>query len=346
MLTRLLFLLTVILGCLPMTTSVGAADLASTTFFAPAAPPTYQMDSLPQGRHVVSTYRNGSSTKVTVEDGQIKFLEIDGKVIPPTEYGNYQQDVERMLGTGEDNTFYNDRQPLEWLDENQLDRRLEGYEERFERLGENWEDVGSMFEKMAERLGSRFEAMFDMESNDNLFRFEFRGDGDGQYFLDVDSLPPGQNFTSPRPKEWNDAPSAEDEIREMETMIEQLERRKAEMKRQMEEQQNDGESLKDESENGREDAAKAPRSTTNLRVNDIEINTQQQNANLDQIVAQLREEGLTDITAPVDRIKLTNNTLKINGQLASDEAQRRFVKLYEQQTGSRLRGEYTVEIKQ
>jgi|AntRauTorckE5430_2_1112549.scaffolds.fasta_scaffold07648_2 hypothetical protein len=367
MLTPYYFPLTAALCCLLFTTSVGATDLALPDLFAqfdglsawPAAAPTCSVDSLPPGRHMVSSYRNGSSTKVTVENGQIQSLEIDGKIIPSTEYDDYQDEVERMLGTSEGNSFRNDRQPLEWMDENQLDRRLEGYEERFERMGESWEDVGSMFEKMAERLGSRFEAMFDMEASDNLFRFEFRGDGDGQYFLDVDSLPTGVRPSFPQMKGMDEEPSAEDEIRDMETMIEQLERRKAEMKRRLDDQQNEGNRPEEDMESIRQDADRIRQSADQIRREadlirqdadqirrDAEIVGDKMNVDIGELVKQLREEGLTDTSDSVNSIKLTNDTLKINGKQASDEAHARFLELYQAETGSKLRGKFTVEIKQ
>lgn len=88
-----------------------AAEAVSTAIVnrspAPAAAPETvsfstapsAQDTLPAGRHKISSYRNGSSTEVVVEDKAIKELIIDGKVIPESEYDQHQAMVERMLGT-------------------------------------------------------------------------------------------------------------------------------------------------------------------------------------------------------------------------------------------------------
>ncbi|MEM1358858.1 MAG: M56 family metallopeptidase, partial [Bacteroidota bacterium] len=125
---------------------------------APAAAPellvaTTQMepDSLPQGRHQVSSFRNGKSTEVTVEDGEIKSLKIDGKTIPPTEYEEHEPMVERLLGG-------NELRSRGRINEGDFEDRFRGFEfhfdqdgaewsEKFESMGEEWEDFG---ERMGE----------------------------------------------------------------------------------------------------------------------------------------------------------------------------------------------------
>jgi methyl-accepting chemotaxis protein len=79
---------------------------------------------------------------------------------------------------------------------------------------------------------------------------------------------------------------------------------------------------------------------------DAEIVGDKMNVDIGELVKQLREEGLTDTSDSVNSIKLTNDTLKINGKQASDEAHARFLELYQAETGSKLRGKFTVEIKQ
>ncbi len=197
-------------------------NIAPPTSLAPAAAPleiplsviATQPDTLPRGRHRVSTYRNGSSAKVTVEDQAITSLEIDGKTIPKEEYDQHLPMVEDMLGqsgNGLGSTSYrskglriihgeNDIEDIEYRFENlgegleyDLEDMGESWEEFGESMGEMGESLGEWGESMGElgeRLGIRFENFFD--NNSHSFRFDLE-EGDDFYF-DLDSLPPGSFF--------------------------------------------------------------------------------------------------------------------------------------------------------
>ncbi|MEM9931191.1 MAG: M56 family metallopeptidase, partial [Bacteroidota bacterium] len=237
------------------------------------APTVIQPDSLPTGRHQVSSYRNGKSTKVLVEDREIKELEIDGKVIPESEFDQHEAMVERLLGTSErrsgrnftiirpgdawedgGSSFRYDFRSLEDLDELRELGELEDIEglESLERLGDidflyldslqnfgtEWEELGLRLGEMGERMGRSFQGMFDNAGG--LFRFHYNGDSEGPFIFDMDSIPAGSVFKLRSSDDFydrfydQDEESSEAQIREMETMIEKLERRKAEMKRDLE----------------------------------------------------------------------------------------------------------------
>lgn len=230
-------------------------------------------DTLPQGRHQVSSFRNGESTEVIVEDGEIKELKINGDKIPASEYERHTPMVESLLGV---NRFQ--RRGVYSFPDNdgnlprgfeRLEQDLEGMEDRlensgirierhFESMGDNWESLGERLGEMGERLGRSFEDMFEFDSNGNTFRFELRGEEDGIFEFDLDSLMRDGSgahifeFDSRDGGVWhldgdhnsddldalirekeNATRSEEDEIREMETMIEKLERRKAEKQREL-----------------------------------------------------------------------------------------------------------------
>ncbi|WP_116126737.1 M56 family metallopeptidase [Lewinella sp. IMCC34183] len=62
---------------------------------APAAPPA---DTLPQGTHQVTRISNGKTTRLRVEDGSIRELELDGQVIPEEDFPEYEAQAEELLG--------------------------------------------------------------------------------------------------------------------------------------------------------------------------------------------------------------------------------------------------------
>ncbi|MTB51185.1 M56 family metallopeptidase [Lewinella sp. W8] len=163
-------------------------------------------DSLPMGRHQVSTFRNGKSTEVIVEDGEIKELKIDGETIPPAEYGQHEAMVERMLGQpGPAEQYREYRQPrgrIEWYEiDGQgdtlthklmerhfqgMDNQMRGMEFHFEDMQDQMEGLrfhfeqlsdsnSFFFEDMSEQLREQFENM-DIEM-ENIFQFDDETDG-------------------------------------------------------------------------------------------------------------------------------------------------------------------------
>ncbi|MEM9261309.1 MAG: M56 family metallopeptidase, partial [Bacteroidota bacterium] len=136
----------------PATTPAVEVNTTSATFNpdpAPAVAPellvatTAQMepDTLPPGKHQVSSFRNGKSTEVTVEDGEIKSLKIDGETIPPAEYDEHEAMVERLLGgSGRSSNSMRWRNDL---NEGDFDDRFGGFEFHFNQDGTEW---GERFE--------------------------------------------------------------------------------------------------------------------------------------------------------------------------------------------------------
>lgn len=263
-------------------------DIAPPTSLAPAAAPkvaisTVQPDTLPKGRHQVSTYRNGSSTKVIVEDQAIQKLEIDGRVIPEAEYDQHLPMVEGMLGKstsgiatitdkmgwgrierdGDGIEFQLEEFGDKW--EEKFETLGEGWEYRLEELGDDWGAFGESMGELGERLGVRIERLFDGNGNSHSYRFDLK-EGD-EFYYDIDSLPPGSSLefdtdgddrsviirrNSQRYSldelledvERERGSSSEAEIQEMETMIQRLERRKEQMRRDLERVKADGERAK------------------------------------------------------------------------------------------------------
>ncbi|WP_020567207.1 M56 family metallopeptidase [Neolewinella persica] len=188
--------------------------------------PALAQDSLPSGRHKVSSYRNGSSTEVIVEDKAIKELTIDGKVIPKSEYDQHEAMVERLLGTSEDQSPMQIRGwSEEWSDEDRAYhlkhlkglrsleslrgleslKSLEGLEgleslEGLERLdgvfldmGGDFEELGLRLGEMGEELGRSFEGFFEYQGDGEALRFKLDHDGES-YFFNSDSIPKGRAF--------------------------------------------------------------------------------------------------------------------------------------------------------
>lgn len=232
---------------------------------------TISPDTLPLGRHQVSSFRNGESTEVIVEDGEIKELKINGDKVPPSEYERHTPMVERLLGVDNGRryeTFFFDGsnfpRDLEGTEmelkgmEKQLEKSGIRIERHFESMGDNWESLGERLGEMGERLGRSFENMFEFDSDGNTFRFELKGEEDGIFEFDLDSLirdgsgsrifqfdnrnggvwhldgdHEGNDLDALIREKENATRSEEEEIREMETMIEKLERRKAEKQREL-----------------------------------------------------------------------------------------------------------------
>lgn len=339
------------------------------TSLAPAAAPV-KTDSLPSGRHTVSSYRNGASIEVVVEDREIQSLKVDGKEVPEDEYANYQDRVEGLLGTNENGSRFESEMRIHRFSEGDLDNlnsledHFEGIGENFERMGErfefNFEGLGEDFERMGERLGETFESLFDFDSDGNTMRFEFRGDGDGNWRMD--SLGDGHSF------EWHSdglnlsTPAdgrndAEAEIREMETMIEQMERRKARMSADLERQERDLERQSRDLERQKRDLEREGRDLER-EGRDVERQTRQlerveirkesierREASYEVLVEQLQREGLLEDSGRLRKLSLDAETLKINGKKVSKEGHARFLELYEQQTGRAFGKGSSISIK-
>ncbi|MBB4080344.1 beta-lactamase regulating signal transducer with metallopeptidase domain [Lewinella aquimaris] len=79
------------------------------------APALAAPDTLPDGTHQVTKISDGKTTRLRVEDGEIKELEIDGRTVPPTEFDQHEATAEKLLGVDErpqrswgDGAFYFD----------------------------------------------------------------------------------------------------------------------------------------------------------------------------------------------------------------------------------------------
>jgi len=316
----------------------GATTTAPDLFPAPATAPKCDMvtDSLPAGKHRVSSYRNGNSAEVEVEDREIKSLKIDGKTIPADEFDDHLPMVEHMLGVRKDPDHNGD----EWTDGDRFEQHFQRMETQFENMGEEWEELGSTFERLAERLADRFEGMFD-------------SDGDGMIII-TDSLHGFDDLFVDPPNRPERPRGTEAEIEEMETMIDRLERRKAELKRDMDRQNREADDVRREADRTRRDVQRdadgarrdaersrrdAQRSADKVRGNaqrmagDIRKEAGGMRADFKFIAEQIIFEGLADVKGDVKRISVNNDRLKLNGKSTSDEAHQRFLELYKERTG-------------
>ena len=287
-----------------MGSALSAADLSALLpSTAPAAAP---LDTLPQGRHQVSSFTNGQSTEFIVEGGEIVMLKIDGRDIPESEYDQYRERVEQMLGGGSPGGQINGFTFDIFEDMNDFEHRSERMERYFERQGAEWE-------RMGEEMGKRFERMFQFDEESGAFRFDFDGTEGGVFEFNLDSLMQGYQFEMTpgsrgytfdelmREKE-SDINDAEREIDELETMIERMERRKAEVERHVEaERTNDDGPV----------------------VNGFYFKKE---------VTALRSEGLID-PGVIRSFELSRKSLKVNGKKASDEAHRTLRERFEARTG-------------
>ncbi len=252
---------------------------------------TVLADTLPPGRHQVSTFRNGSSTEFIVEDGEIVMLKVDGKEIPESEYDKYQREVEIMLGGGQKNngvhgTFFD-----VWDDAENLDDQSERIERYFEKQGEHWEQLGEEFAR-------RFEEMFQFDNDEGTFRFYL--EGEEGFEVEIDSIMRGheqelRRFERDeyklddiiREREERDQQSTEEEIEELSTMIERMEARKAQAEARLEEDDDDSDSF---------------------TYNGIDFKS---------MLQELRSNG--DIEPGVIRsFEFSNKSLKVNGERVDD----------------------------
>jgi hypothetical protein len=338
---------------LSVVTTVSAAENhGPDTFLAPAAAPT-TTDSLPTGRHKVSSYRNGSSIEVVVEDQEIQSLKVDGKEVPENEYDQYQGRVEKLLGTNEKGD--NEMRMFRWSEEDLegMEERFEGMGERFEKMGENFElrfeGMGEDMERMGERLSQSLERMF--EGSGDVMRFQFRSDGDGNWEMDStgdgrsfewhsDGMPPN-GFSPEMPADGHS--EAEAEIQEMETMIEQMERRKARMQRDLERQDRDLDQQQRNLERQQRDLEREERNIE--RKARQKERSERREASYEVIVEQLQREGLIEDSGRLRKLSVDANQLKVNGKKASQEGHSRFMELYEQQTGQEFSKGSSISIK-
>ncbi|NJC26368.1 hypothetical protein [Neolewinella antarctica] len=263
--------------------------------------PTGVQDSLPHGRHQVSSFRNGASTEFIVEDGEIVMLKVDGKEIPESEYDQHRGDVESMLGGGPATRKQSDNFTFDIIrDMNGIDLQNEHLERYFEEQGEQWEQMG-------ERMAERFEKMFEFDKEGGVFRFDFDGNNSRAFEFNLDSMlranPNGLRLNEQtfdleemiREKEGR-ARTAEEEIDDLSTMIEQMERRKTAAEERLE---------------ATEEAAKFTMNGFNFR----------------EYLENLRAEGIIE-PGLIRSFEFTHKSLKVNGQKANDEVHAQMLRDY------------------
>ncbi len=362
------------------------------------------IDTLPRGRHKVTSYRNGKSTEFVVEDGAIQSLKIDGKDIPSSEYDEHQPMIERMLGTNETKTkafFWNGR------DLEDMELELEGeaieFETLIEKFSEDFEGWGGSIESLGERIGEDFEGIF--EDGANVFRF--RSSFPSQEFsFDFDSLP-GSNFRFfadsiafkvdtmflrgdanfirkfnskdieldgdvrilrdggatwiTRDGMRKEALSDEEKIREMETMLERLERKKAAMKRELEAIRNgEAREMRETERKVREERrlveievreaqreALREQRDAELEMREAKVMAREAKERRDgpdyeSIVKVLQGEGLIP-EGEVNTFKLDNSSLKINGKKMAANVHSRFIEVYQERYGDTLGKKFQVK---
>ncbi|MFT5999335.1 MAG: beta-lactamase regulating signal transducer with metallopeptidase domain [Neolewinella sp.] len=374
-------------------------------FSAPAAAPKIAslaiallaQDSLPTGRHKITSYRNGSSTEVVVEDKAIKELIIDGEAIPESEYDAHQAMVERLLGTSENQ---NQLEGWSWSDDEismsnryrlkslrnleslesleglrfleslkGLDNlegleglkrlELEGMEGVFLNLNGNFEDLGERLGEMGDKIGRSLEGVIELHEDGSVMRFNM--DRDGKPFLfDSDSSLKGDSLShSTHRKVWklngqamqqNNALDKESEIQEMETMIERLEQRKAQMQRDLERTERDGnreiEDLKRSTRDRERMIQEEERARRDYEREAQSHETHEKEAGPDyqNMVSQLQREGLLEVDAPLSKLTLDNQKLRVNGKKASEAAHKRFLEIYQMRNGETLGKNSSVKI--
>ena len=264
---------------------------AVSTSFAPATAPL-PLDSLPAGRHVVSSYNNDRSIEVTVENRRIQQLTVDGKVIPAEEFPDYEDRVAQLFTNGprhKNGDAWYFSTSVDWTD----DRDVEAFEKRMEEFGEHMERFG-------EELGERVEKMFEWDEDGNGFTFEF----DGSDF-DMDTI---IRLEFPD-VQWDDNTDPDVRVYDLEELIEERQRALEQREEMLEDNQRELEEMETMIE--RLEARRAGRTPTQL----------------DEIVRLLRAESLIP-DAPVRKIEFSYKEGKINGKKLSDEAHARLLDLY------------------
>lgn len=250
---------------------------ASVSHPAPAAAPTAPeprsvpaaVDTLPRGRHQVSSYRNGKSTEFIVEDGKIKSLKIDGREIPEAEHKDYEPMVEDMLSPRSSSNSRVIRQGYVFPDMNlgegdfelpeiELDDlEFPDLEGDLEEIFRDYDvTIGQFGEDIGEVLGGAFHVLkgiaIHTDSLPGGSRFLWRTDSTaakgGRFFFHQDEEAEDELNRFFRQQDREAQRFEEEKIREMETMIERLEREKAQMKRQLERRKNSTENLRESQE--------------------------------------------------------------------------------------------------
>lgn len=290
--------------CLGLGTVLGATTEVHPAPFTPQnlLPAAAQIDSLPMGRHSVSSFRNGSSFAFIVEDGEILEIKVDGQEIAAADFPQYQQRVEEMLGGRTGSPFT--RQRLDVF------QGLDQFKDQNEDMQLYFREQGEAWERMGEEVGKRFENMFQFDEESGTMRFEFDSfeglEGQKGFEFNLDSMMNGQVLrfnTQPkffdmeellREKEQQRR-SPEDEIEELETMIQRMERRKAEAQKELEDRASEEISMGGFSFEGE--------------------------------LKQLRSDGLI---APgvIRSFQFSQKALKVNGKKASAEAHQKMLEAY------------------
>lgn len=92
------FAVTALLLVLAVAVSLNAAKHDPQEAFFDETPPTILVDTLPQGNlRIVSVEDNGESIEFEIKEGNIEFLKVNGEVIPPERYNEYEGMVTQQL---------------------------------------------------------------------------------------------------------------------------------------------------------------------------------------------------------------------------------------------------------
>ena len=236
--TRLLLL--PLLALLTLAASAAYAPAESETELASAFPTDPApapintgtlLDTLPQGSHQVTKISDGKTTRLRVEDGEIRELELEGKVIPESEYPEYEAEAEALLGVDDDEDTILHGYGIA-LDEVRRNLKvLEGGEHQrvIERALRQVEDLDLDFD--FEKLGIRLDSM-----NQQLEHLRMYSSADGDVMVrimsdsvETISLPRLRRFPSLQQEDLETLEAKERALREA---LRQLENRKQELKQE------------------------------------------------------------------------------------------------------------------
>ncbi|MBC6993411.1 M56 family metallopeptidase [Neolewinella lacunae] len=346
--------------------------LGGATTLAPAFSAPITTDTLPRGRHQVSTFRNGKSTEVTVENGAIKALRIDGQDIAPVEFDQYQGLVEELLqaskkpaaqGYSRSFNFYDpasseafERQMEEMgrvfeRTSEELEGSFEGlsesWEYSFEDSEDYWEDFGQRMEDFGERFGESFAKIFSFGGLDSTFQLRIEGSGLENLQWNVDSMVNNGQMEGLRfqmrpegayPREYN----LEDLRRDRENLQGDEEEKIREMETMIEQlERRKAEMKRDMAVRDRElaerDRAMAERdrelAARNRATEEMRRAARDgASPNILDIMGQLQKEGLLP-DEDVRKVAVDQDRLSVNGKKASSAAHARFLEIYQQRAG-------------
>lgn len=234
-------------------------------------------------------------------------LKVDGKEIPESEYDQYREQVEEMLGggRGQGGEFPGFTFDV-FRDMDDLEGRTERMEQYFEQQGEKWE-------RMGEEMAKRFEQMFQFDDENGSFRLEFDGTEGGVFEFNLDSLMQGHHiqidpsrkgysFDELMREKESELNDPEREIDELETMIERMERRKAQMEREVEAAKEEG----------------------GMTINGF---------NFEAELKRLRQDGLVD-PGIIRSFEFSQKQLKVNGKKTSEEAHAEMLRRYKERVNA------------